>query len=70
MSYSLLQLQKLYEEGHPEDDMVEKFEEMNRMREKVYKEIDANKDGAISLDEFLNSTKKKDFDKDEGWKVR
>ncbi|XP_064634209.1 nucleobindin-2-like isoform X3 [Lineus longissimus] len=63
-----VELQKLYEEGHPEDDMVEKFEEMNRMREKVYKEIDANQDGAISLEEFMNSTKKKDFDHDDGWK--
>jgi len=49
--------------------MVERYEEMNRMREHVMKEMDKNQDRLISLDEFLDSTKLSDFKKDEGWDV-
>lgn len=41
------ELDKLYAEGHPEDDLVERAEEMERMREHVVKEADLDKDGLI-----------------------
>ena len=50
--------------------MVERYEEMNRMREHVMNEIDKDHDRLISLEEFLDSTKQSDFKKDEGWDVR
>jgi nucleobindin len=49
--------------------MMERFEEMNRMREHVMNEVDKNHDKLISLEEFLESTKNADFKKDEGWDV-
>jgi len=49
--------------------MVERYEEMNRMREHIMNEVDTNKDKLISLQEFLDSTKQSDFKKDEGWEV-
>lgn len=39
------------------------------MREHVMNEVDKNKDSYITMQEFLDSTKTEDFDKDEGWKV-
>ncbi|XP_008210721.1 nucleobindin-2 isoform X1 [Nasonia vitripennis] len=62
------ELDKLYAEGHPEDDLVERAEEMERMREHVIKEADLNKDGLISYEEFLNESKKAEFEQDPGWK--
>ena len=53
-----------------EDDMVERYEEMNRMREHVMSEVDRNKDRMISLEEFLDSTKQDEFQKDDPWEVR
>ena len=41
------ELDKLYAEGNPEDDLLERAEEMERMREHVYQETDLNKDGLI-----------------------
>ena len=41
----LKELDKLYEAGAPEDDMKERVEEMERMREHVFSEADKNKDG-------------------------
>lgn len=64
-----MQLDKVYDPNAPEDDMVERYEEMNRMREHVMKEIDTDQDKMISFDEFMESTKGKDFNKDEGWDV-
>lgn len=49
--------------------MVERYEEMNRMREHVMKEVDKDEDRLISLEEFLESTKQADFKRDEGWEV-
>jgi hypothetical protein len=43
----LKELDKLYAEGHPEDDLVERAEELERMREHVIREADVNKDGLI-----------------------
>ena len=63
------QLDKVYDPKAPEDDMMERYEEMNRMREHVMNEVDKNKDKLISLDEFLESTKNEEFKKDEEWDV-
>ena len=49
--------------------MMERYEEMNRMREHVMKEVDKDKDAMISFREFVDSTNQKDFEKDEGWDV-
>ena len=49
--------------------MMERYEEMNRMREHVFKEVDKDKDSMISFNEFIQSTQGKDFEKDEGWDV-
>jgi len=65
----LWQLDKVYDPNAPEDDMMERFEEMNRMREHVMNEVDKNHDKLISLEEFLESTKTSDFKNDEGWDV-
>jgi len=62
------ELGKVYAEGNPEDDMVEKEEERNRMREHVFSEVDKDKDFLISLDEFIQGTQGENYEKDEGWK--
>ena len=49
--------------------MMERYEEMNRMREHVFEEVDKNKDKQISLEEFMESTKGKEFDNEEPWDV-
>lgn len=61
------ELDKVYDPNAPEDDMMERFEEMNRMREHVMNEVDTDHDRLISLDEFLQSTKTSEFKKDDGW---
>jgi len=66
----MLQLDKVYNSSNPEDDMVERDEEMNRMREHVFTEIDKDQDGFVSLEEFMKSTQTEDFEKDESWDVR
>ncbi|XP_039314609.1 nucleobindin-2 isoform X2 [Solenopsis invicta] len=63
----LKELDKLYSEGAPEDDIYERREEMERMREHVFNEADLNHDGLISYQEFLEQTKKPAFQQDEGW---
>lgn len=63
----LKELDKLYSEGAPEDDIFERREEMERMREHVFNEADLNHDGLISYQEFLEQTKKPNFQQDEGW---
>lgn len=60
----------MYNSSNPEDDMVERDEEMNRMREHVFTEIDKDQDGFVSLEEFMKSTQTEDFEKDESWDVR
>ncbi|KAK2157343.1 hypothetical protein LSH36_193g08033 [Paralvinella palmiformis] len=67
LHFSLLPLDKVYDPNNPEDDLIERYEEMNRMREHVFNEVDKNGDKLISLDEFLKSTNREDFGKDEGW---
>ena len=69
MTVYLLQLDKVYNSSNPDDDMVEREEEMNRMREHVFNEIDKDKDQFVSMKEFLESTNSDDFDTDEEWDV-
>lgn len=63
------ELDKVYQQGLPEDDMRERAEEMERMREHVYKETDMNRDRLISYDEFLEQTKRNEYQRDEGWET-
>ena len=41
------ELDKMYDPNASEDDMNERFEEMERMREHVFRESDTNKDNLI-----------------------
>jgi len=43
----LKELDKMYTPGAAEDDMRERIEELERMREHVFKEADTNNDGLI-----------------------
>jgi len=61
------ELDKAYDPNAPEDDMREREEEMERMREHVFKESDKDKNRMISYDEFLAETQRDEFNKDEGW---
>ncbi len=61
------ELEKVYDPNAPEDDMREKEEEMERMREHVFGEADLDKDKLISFDEFLKETKRDEFETDPGW---
>lgn len=61
------ELNKMYQAGAPEDDMKERAEEMERMREHVFQEADTNKDGLISYEEFIEQTKREEFQKDPEW---
>ncbi|XP_051175442.1 nucleobindin-2 isoform X2 [Leptopilina boulardi] len=63
------ELDKIYEEGHPEDDLVERIEEMNLMREHFLKEADTNRDSLISYNEYLVVTKNPNFGVDPGWET-
>ncbi|GFG30832.1 hypothetical protein Cfor_00760 [Coptotermes formosanus] len=63
----LKELDKMYSPGAAEDDMRERIEELERMREHVFKEADTNKDGLISYEEFLAQTQKPEFERDSGW---
>ncbi|XP_067121407.1 nucleobindin-2 [Centruroides vittatus] len=64
-----LEIKKMYDpQNNVEDDPQEMMEEYNRMREHVYKETDKNKDGLISKEEFMDMTKRADFEKDDGWR--
>nr|CAG4646484.1 EOG090X0B17 [Macrothrix elegans] len=61
------ELDKAYDPNAPEDDMAERYEEMERMREHVFNETDTNRDYLISFPEFLEQTRKQEFEKDPGW---
>ena len=56
----------MYDPNAPEDDMREREEEMERMREHVFRESDTDKNKLISFDEFLAETKREEFEKDPG----
>ncbi|KAM7358306.1 nucleobindin 1 [Cochliomyia hominivorax] len=61
------ELDKVYQAGLPEDDMRERAEEMERMREHVFQETDTNRDGLISFQEFLEQTKREEYNRDPEW---
>lgn len=63
------ELDKVYQSGIPEDDMRERVEEMERMREHVFKEADTNKDHLISYEEFIEQTKRAEFQQDDKWET-
>ncbi|XP_043475598.1 nucleobindin-2 isoform X2 [Leptopilina heterotoma] len=63
------ELDKIYEVGHSEDDIIERVEEMERMREHFLKEADTNKDSLISYDEYLAVTNNPQFAVDSGWET-
>lgn len=63
------ELEKVYDPRNEEDDMVEMEEERLRMREHVMQNVDLNKDRLVTLDEFLKSTQKKEFNEVDGWKT-
>lgn len=64
-----IELDKVYQQGLPEDDMRERAEEMERMREHVFKEADINRDHLISFEEFMEQTKRREFEQDPGWET-
>lgn len=61
------ELDKVYQAGASEDDMRERVEEMERMREEVFKKTDTNHDDLISFDEFIAETKRDEFKRDDTW---
>lgn len=63
------ELDKLYQQGMPQADLMEKAEEMERMREHVFNEVDLNRDRLVSWDEFKHMSEQPNFEKDEGWKT-
>lgn len=62
-----IEVSKLYDPNNPEDDPNEMEEDYERMREHIYKEIDADKDGLISLKEFVDYSKRPEARQDNGW---
>lgn len=63
------ELEKVYDPKNEEDDMMEMEEERLRMREHVMKNVDLNRDRVVSLDEFLKSTEKKEFNQPKEWET-
>ncbi|KAH8259823.1 hypothetical protein KR026_011441 [Drosophila bipectinata] len=63
------ELDKVYQSDLPEDDMRERAEEMERMREHYFQETDTNHDGLISIEEFMAQTTKEEFQKDPEWET-
>lgn len=60
------ELDKLYGPGGPNKDLHERAEEMERMREHIFKENDKNHDGLIDFHEFMTETQRAEFNQDEG----
>ncbi|RVE69910.1 hypothetical protein OJAV_G00082570 [Oryzias javanicus] len=63
------ELEKVYNPKNEEDDMMEMEEERLRMREHVMKNVDTNRDRLVSLEEFLKSTEKKEFNNAKEWET-
>uniref|UniRef100_A0A8C2WGB2 Nucleobindin-1 n=1 Tax=Cyclopterus lumpus TaxID=8103 RepID=A0A8C2WGB2_CYCLU len=63
------ELEKVYNAKNEEDDMMEMEEERLRMREHVMKNVDANEDRLVTLEEFLKSTEKKEFSNPKEWET-
>lgn len=53
----------------PKADLMEKAEEMERMREHVFNKVDLNHDRLISWDEFKRMSEQPDFERNDGWKT-
>ncbi|XP_029636026.1 nucleobindin-2 isoform X1 [Octopus sinensis] len=62
------EIEKMYDPNNPEDDMKEAKEEINRMREHVFKEADTDDNHLLDEKEFERLTQREEFGKDEGWK--
>eukprot|EP00117_Sycon_ciliatum_P024073 scpid77674/ scgid20295/ Nucleobindin-1 len=56
------------EKIHHDPASAEYHEELLRMRQHVVHEVDKNRDGLLSMEEFLASTKLKSFANDDSWK--
>uniref|UniRef100_A0A5F8HDZ5 Nucleobindin-1 n=1 Tax=Monodelphis domestica TaxID=13616 RepID=A0A5F8HDZ5_MONDO len=65
------ELEKVYDPKNEDDDMREMEEERLRMREHVMKTVDTNQDRLVTLEEFLLSTQRKDFEEaaPKGWEA-
>ncbi|XP_059414050.1 nucleobindin-2-like [Carassius carassius] len=63
------ELEKVYDPKNEEDDMMEMEEERLRMREHVMQNVDLNRDRLVSLEEFLKSTEKKEFNNQNEWET-
>ncbi|KAF4116147.1 nucleobindin-1 [Onychostoma macrolepis] len=63
------ELEKVYDPKNEEDDMMEMEEERLRMREHVMQNVDLNHDRLVSLEEFLKSTEKKEFNNPKEWET-
>ncbi|XP_011476104.1 nucleobindin-2 isoform X1 [Oryzias latipes] len=63
------ELEKVYNPKNEEDDMMEMEEERLRMREHVMKNVDTNRDRLVTLEEFLKSTERKEFNNAKGWET-
>ncbi|XP_078586305.1 nucleobindin-2-like isoform X2 [Branchiostoma floridae x Branchiostoma japonicum] len=59
------ELEKVYKEGNEEDDLREMEEERARMRKHVLHEVDTDKDSRVSFTEFMDATKRKEFEQPE-----
>ena len=66
-TFFLLDREKGYPEKDPETDLLERDEEMQRMRESA-RDIDTDGDGLISLAELLTFEQSDHFKKDEEYK--
>ncbi|MGH0186651.1 UNVERIFIED_CONTAM: hypothetical protein FKN15_022165 [Acipenser sinensis] len=62
-------LEKVYDPKNEDDDMTEMEEERLRMREHVMRNVDANHDRLVTLEEFLKSTERKDFANTDEWEI-
>ncbi|XP_029951561.1 nucleobindin-2-like isoform X2 [Salarias fasciatus] len=63
------ELEKVYNPGNEEDDMMEMEEERLRMREHVMNEVDTNKDRLVSMSEFMAATQKEEFHEKSEWET-
>ena len=64
-----IELDKIFNVSDPLYDPREREEEAERMRQHVFTEIDKNGDRMISLQEFLDSATRQEFETNEEWKV-
>ncbi|XP_016340515.1 nucleobindin-1-like isoform X2 [Sinocyclocheilus anshuiensis] len=63
------ELEKVYDPKNEEDDMMEMEEERLRMREHVMQNVDLSRDRLVSLEEFLKSMEKKEFNNPKEWET-